>query len=225
MSIYWCHLFRWYYTILISVFHFTYTVRAENGTCPQGSTTTVQQLDGWDYQGCFRDQLQNRLLTGPSRITLQSKYETVAACAEFCSSNGEMIFGVEDGWQCYCDNSLRPTEDTYQADSSFCNSPCCSDTSVSCGGVWYLNVYRATNYSATQPANATQSGSSRYNTSEKIDLGMGISFGVPMFLLAAITLALKCYKKGHVDNNGVQVQPASGDSLAQWQPSGRAELE
>ena len=197
---------------ILLLLHFIVIVSTQTGSqapCPYNATEVVppvQSLQDWNYLGCYRDDdkrvLNSTMYWGPGN-------NTVTGCANFCG--GYAFFGVELGAQCFCGVSLRAAANTKLASDTLCNYTCCADRTISCGGLWYLNIYEAiepsptlsttvTSPSPTQASSAGSGGQSdgvnqgngNSNASNKISLGVGLGFGVPMFVLAAVTLGLKC---------------------------------
>ena len=129
-------------------------------SCSLHVTSVIQQLPEWKYRGCYADESNSRLLQiypdGPENMT-------ALTCASICSNQGYAFAGVEFSFQCWCDNALNPK--AIPADQSNCNYACCADSSVACGGSWFISVYEAIEPSPTQTANATNdSGSSPTQT-------------------------------------------------------------
>ena len=118
-------------------------------SCSMNETTVIEQLPEFKYQGCYADHSDSRLL--PTAYD-GSGHMTVTNCALFCLDQGYAFLGLEFGYQCFCGDTLDPK--AVPADPSNCNYACCADSSVSCGGVGFINVYNA-KPSPTQTANAT----------------------------------------------------------------------
>ena len=97
--------------------------------CSTDGTTVIQQLPGWDYLGCYRDEMSTRLL---SKYYCSSENMTVTSCASKCSNQGCAYIGLEFSFQCWCDNALDPR--AIPVDPSNCDMACCTDNSVACGG-------------------------------------------------------------------------------------------
>lgn len=82
-------------------------------------------------KGCFKDSssraLELKSLTDPDM--------SIVACAKFCGAY--KYFGVENGQECYCGNTL-PTvpggNKCYQK---------CSGSNEICGGPWALSVFES----------------------------------------------------------------------------------
>ncbi|KAK3318863.1 WSC domain-containing protein [Apodospora peruviana] len=92
---------------------------------------------GFDYKGCWTDDLDARSLTGD---VWRSDEVTVEACAEFC--DGYTYFGTEYGTQCYCGNELAGAA----APESECSELCGGDSSEWCGAPNRLSFVEQTRY-------------------------------------------------------------------------------
>lgn len=190
--------------------------------CSTDETTVIQQLPGWDYLGCYRDEMSTRLL---SKYYYSSENMTVTSCASKCSNQGCAYIGLEFSFQCWCDNTLDPR--AIPVDPSNCDMACCADNSVACGGNWFIGIYasNATNNSALAPTQtpsvtsysgnnsnatnygseishtnnnsniATSHGSDTSQTSNNIALGTGIGIGVPGVILSAVLVMMKLSRK------------------------------
>lgn len=170
------------YTLLV-LLCFTSLVSARNPQCHTNATAAVQQLSGWNYLGCYHDTWNDRLLKASS---VKLSNNTVVGCAKLCSTQGHTVFGVEDNLECYCDTTLHPMANTSLSDQAYCNSPCCGDASVLCGGVWYIGVYQIS------------SSGREFTTRDRI--AVGVSIGV-MMLLAAVILGWKYYNRRSVSKS------------------------
>ena len=63
---------------------------------------------------------------------------TIAKCLARCQSNSFTYAGVEFGKNCHCDNSYG----TYGVQSdALCTTPCAGDSSTTCGGYWFNEIY------------------------------------------------------------------------------------
>ena len=188
----------------------SYVAAQNESNCIGNSTTAVQHLSGWSYRGCYQDGGNRRILNGTYS---GSENNTVETCAGFCSIQGYSFFGVEFSFQCFCDHVLNTSPYHTLTEESNCNSACCTEHSVKCGGVWAINVYEATSAAPTQttgtalkptqpagptqPANvANNGGGGGTNTNNNIALGVGIGIGFPGLIIAALTLIIKiCRRK------------------------------
>ena len=186
-----------------------------SATCSFPPTSTLSQLNGWEYQGCYQDS-PNHLLNA---TYWESSNATVAACAGLCSKQANIFFGVESGTQCYCGDAIPLTARALSSNQNICNSACCGDPAVACGGNGYISVYQSKTLLTTRSPSATAGGSSSSggndSSSDRISLGVGISFGMVTFILAIVTLGLKYYHKRNPKHKiyaSVQNTPTSGDS-------------
>lgn len=122
-------------------------VRDANETCGAGNRLSTYQnlayappahpvLAGYNYTGCFNDDVNQRVLTASFS---QSDSLTYAACADTCKAYE--YFGVEYGSQCFC--GTLPS-DTPDAPDSDCNIRCTGNSSQTCGGASRLTVFEST---------------------------------------------------------------------------------
>ncbi|KAK3325106.1 WSC domain-containing protein [Apodospora peruviana] len=93
---------------------------------------------GWTYQGCFSDQVEDRTLDG---VTREHPNMTITQCSILCEDEGEELFGVEYGTQCYCGSELFAGAQALPSTS--CNMPCGAKPSERCGGVWAIDVFKS----------------------------------------------------------------------------------
>lgn len=175
--------------------------------CIANSSTEAQQLHGWNYRGCYHDGGPSRILNGTYSYSSEDNNtveNTVENCASFCSSQGYSFFGVEYRHQCFCDNVLNLNINHTLSEEADCNYACCPDVLISCGGVWYINVYEAISAMPTQSASATSdegaalkptpssslanSSSDNSNTSDNIQLGVGIGIGIPTLIATIVAI-------------------------------------
>lgn len=109
-------------------------------TTTQASTTPTATppppVDGYEYQGCHTDDVQERALSGQ---TFSDPAMTLAKCATFCKDNGYGFFGVEYGFQCFCSTDLDAS--SRKVSDSECGMACGGDDFQKCGGPSRLNVY------------------------------------------------------------------------------------
>lgn len=177
-------------------------------SCSTNETTGIQQLPEWEYRGCYPDENNTRLL---QNYFYGAENMTAMSCAFICSSQGYPYFGLEFSFQCFCRNILNPK--VVPVDPSNCIYTCCADSSVACGGFWYIGIYRSneTNNSGLAPTqtpnvpnpsgnnsnNATNHGSDNSQTSNNIALGTGIGIGVPGVILSAVLVIMKISKRRH----------------------------
>jgi len=108
------------------------------GTTPP-STPPATIPDGFEYKGCYTDNVPQRVLSGK---TIADDAMTLTKCATTCSASGYTWFGVEYGSQCYCGTGLD-TASTKVSEGE-CDMKCTGDDSAKCGGPNRLNVYHAT---------------------------------------------------------------------------------
>lgn len=88
------------------------------------------------YTGCFTD-AANRTLAAYSYNSRDGM--TPASCKATCAGRGYKLAGVQNGWECYCDNVMGGSN--RQVPSKECNVVCTGNKDLSCGASWRLSVY------------------------------------------------------------------------------------
>jgi hypothetical protein len=72
---------------------------------------------------------------------------TPEACISRCNQDGYEYAGLQNGMECWCDNSYdsageyTPTADETTSGSDGCSAPCVGDDTRTCGGGWRNSVY------------------------------------------------------------------------------------
>jgi WSC domain len=95
------------------------------------TTYTVTNVTGWDYLGCYTDQLDTRALS--NAIYFDSAM-TVQKCLDFCVDNNQPIAGVEYGTQCYCGSALP----SWSASNPTNMDPVQYGCDMPCGGIFLI---------------------------------------------------------------------------------------
>ncbi|KAK3343116.1 WSC domain-containing protein [Neurospora tetraspora] len=98
-------------------------------------------LPGWFYSGCHRDDVAQRILTGPST---RSNDMTVETCVGFCNTRGFTYAGLEYQTECYCGNAMDSVN-LDEVDGSQCEELCSGDAEEYCGGPRRLSLYTLRN--------------------------------------------------------------------------------
>ncbi|KAJ0296557.1 hypothetical protein COL516b_011586 [Colletotrichum fioriniae] len=113
------------------------------GTTPsQGSTPSpvspaaAVAVSGYIYQGCYTDNLPQRVLTGD---LVRDPAMSLEKCASFCSTSHYTYFGVEFTGECYCGMSLDAAS-TKQTEVA-CAMKCGGDSTEICGDANRISVY------------------------------------------------------------------------------------
>lgn len=103
----------------------------QNWIDPLDTTNYPEVTDG----DCISDSIYNRVLCCGER-RLNDLSMSVDNCRNFCGNY--TYFGVENGKECFCDNTVRYYNLKYQTD---CNMQCSGDQTEICGGKDRLNIY------------------------------------------------------------------------------------
>ncbi|KAI9673289.1 MAG: hypothetical protein M1829_004354 [Trizodia sp. TS-e1964] len=121
------------------------------------SATIALSAGSFTYTSCNRELASGRALTGP---TMASDTMTIETCATFCS--GYNYFGVEDGRECYCGNSID-TGAAPVVSESYCNHVCIGNVREICGGATggrgYISLYAALGPAPSTTGTITSSSS------------------------------------------------------------------
>jgi hypothetical protein len=101
----------------------------------------VTEPEGFEYVGCFTDDVANRSLDGPALFDAANM--TVDLCAQHCVKGGYPWMGLEHGGECYCSDKLQ--ESSNQRAEYECAMFCTGDPGrfQICGSPNRLSVYRA----------------------------------------------------------------------------------
>ncbi|KAL1840964.1 hypothetical protein VTJ49DRAFT_7570 [Mycothermus thermophilus] len=123
-------------------------------------------VPGFEYMGCFTDNVPQRVLTGH---VVREGGMTLQKCAQACTAAGYPWFGVEYETECYCGTGLD--EASTQVPDSECEMWCSGDQSQHCGSPDRLNVYRSTQEPSTLPSNPETAGDFAYVScwTDKVD--------------------------------------------------------
>jgi C1A family cysteine protease len=101
------------------------------------TTPTPPPAPSATYVGCFTDDMNRDL-----KVFLRGAGATVETCTAAAAAAGYAYAGVQDGGQCFADNSLNLGNPAYtQVADSNCNMPCTANTSETCGGSFLNSIY------------------------------------------------------------------------------------
>jgi hypothetical protein len=96
--------------------------------------TAKARVGRYRYVGCQTDDVNARVLNGPSAA---SDDMTLERCAAFC--RGSRYWGTEYGRECWCGPALAPSSAV--APASDCSFACAGNAGELCGAGDRLNVY------------------------------------------------------------------------------------
>ncbi|PPQ73853.1 hypothetical protein CVT24_012243 [Panaeolus cyanescens] len=102
------------------------------------SATIKDPVGAWEFQGCYEDNIVNRVLPDRYRVPFLNSAE---GCTTLCHDKGYEYAGLEYAIECWCGHepaylTLRP--------SSECNLPCIADPTELCGAANRMVLYRDT---------------------------------------------------------------------------------
>ncbi|CAB4395143.1 unnamed protein product [Rhizophagus irregularis] len=118
------------------------------------------------YKGCIQDdRFCGKRVLGNSCLSSESM--TVDECIDNCYKNNYKYAGLEARIQCFCGNSYDSINRIIG--SEHCRASCPGNNSQICGGIWALSIYEV-------PPN-------------NIKLIIGLSIGIPAFIIVVIVIA------------------------------------
>ncbi|KAG9197338.1 hypothetical protein G6514_001861 [Epicoccum nigrum] len=131
---------------------------AAASTTPTPTTPSIV-VAGYGYQGCYTDNVPQRVLSGKNTADAAM---TLEKCAAFCSKSGYSWFGVEYSSECYCGTILDPL--SVPSREGACNAQCSGDASQKCGGANLLNVYKNAALAAPTPQSSASLNGFKYKS-------------------------------------------------------------
>ncbi|PWN21285.1 WSC-domain-containing protein [Microstroma glucosiphilum] len=100
----------------------------------------IPRPENSDYEGCFADDVNNRLLPHYANVASLTNQKCFAACG----AAGYDLAGTEDKSQCWCGHSSKTDlSGSTAADPSPCQLACEGDLTQYCGGYSYLSLYKS----------------------------------------------------------------------------------
>ena len=127
-------------------------------TRPPSSTSTTPTATGlptgWTYKGCWRDNMQGRVMLGPF---VDNVPMTIQVCVNACIQRGYKVAGLQYMYQCFCDNQLRNGA-TLAATDGECAMACSGNAAQICGGPNLNSVYSIGELVVIQPASSQVEG-------------------------------------------------------------------
>ncbi|KAM3074473.1 hypothetical protein ACMFMF_006482 [Clarireedia jacksonii] len=100
--------------------------------------------------GCYSDG-STRTLNGS--MTTNANTNTPQECAITCHAAGYQYAGLEYGQECWCGSTISSS--AVVADASECNYKCSGNSEESCGGYYYIDVFKITPAVTPQPPTYT----------------------------------------------------------------------
>lgn len=99
--------------------------------CPQENLPSHHNL------GCYKDEKDNRLLTG--YYTNFKKANSRNKCIAMCLQSGFPFAGVQYGTECFCGVGMPPSD--CEIPEKMCDMKCSGNPNEFCGGYFTMNVY------------------------------------------------------------------------------------
>lgn len=87
---------------------------------------------GWSSLGCYKDTFPSNSRTLRNQVSTDGDL-TIDSCRTLCSTKGYSYSGVEDGRECWCDDSIQSPSSNSEVALSDCNKPCPGDATQQCG--------------------------------------------------------------------------------------------
>ena len=98
----------------------------------------VKEINGYTHLGCWQD--GSGIIMSVSHLFDSGMSPEL--CRSFCSVAKCNMFGIEQGCDCYCGNSIQPW--AFSATDNSCTKTCWGAKDAMCGGVMRMIVYSAT---------------------------------------------------------------------------------
>ncbi|KAK0732550.1 WSC domain-containing protein [Apiosordaria backusii] len=141
----------------------TSTTSSEPAT---SSPTSVPTIDGFEYQGCYTDNVPQRVLGG--KVVVDGAM-TLEKCASSCKDSGYALFGVQYSSECFCGTSLDAA--SVQVPDTECGMACSGDQSQKCGDGNRLSLYADPTLEQSEATNLASIGEFTYRSCWTDDLG------------------------------------------------------
>lgn len=122
-------------------------------------TPSAPVVDGFEYQGCYTDNIPQRVLSGKVYVENQM---TLAKCAASCKASNYGFFGVTYGTECFCGTTLD--SGSAEVPEVQCDMTCSGDHSEQCGSANRLNVYKNPALIQTGSSNPETVGEFKYKS-------------------------------------------------------------
>jgi Domain of unknown function (DUF1996)/WSC domain len=105
--------------------------------------TPGTMLRNWSYMGCAKDAGASRALTGSKYVDAKMSIEN---CQAYCTKEGYPIAGLEYGRECWCGNSLSPTNplQTQASCASIAQMVCAGNRTEYCGAPNLITLWNNT---------------------------------------------------------------------------------
>lgn len=106
--------------------------------CVNATKTNITPPTSENYVGCVRDDRNSRAL---SSMNILGEKNGPAACEEFCSERGYVVFGLQYTVECFCGTE---NDDIYlngARDEKECKDECPDGSGAACGDFNRMNVY------------------------------------------------------------------------------------
>ena len=131
----------------------TTTAAPGSATSTASGTIATSLPTGWNYTGCYLDQVNGRIMMNEQP---DNQKLTIESCVQLCSGMGYSVAGLEYSVQCFCDDYLRNGA-TLAATDSTCAMACGGNSKEICGGPNLVSVYSDGAIQIYQPPKAQNS--------------------------------------------------------------------
>ncbi|KAK4172123.1 WSC domain-containing protein [Triangularia setosa] len=130
------------------------------------STTPATTIDGFEYQGCYTDNVPQRVLGG--KIVVDGSM-TLEKCASSCKEGGYALFGVQYSSECFCGTSLDAA--SVQVPDTECGMACSGNQLQKCGNGNRLSLFADSTIEQTEATNLASIGEFTYRSCWTDDVG------------------------------------------------------
>ncbi|KAK0660111.1 WSC domain-containing protein [Cercophora samala] len=121
--------------------------------------TPVTTIDGFEYQGCYTDNVPQRVLGG--KVVVDGAM-TLEKCASSCKEGGYALFGVQYNSECFCGTSLDAA--SVLVSETECAMACSGDPLQKCGAGNRLSLYSDPTIEQTEATNLDSIGEFSYRS-------------------------------------------------------------
>ncbi|VBB71455.1 Putative protein of unknown function [Podospora comata] len=144
----------------------TTTSSSEPTSLPTSEPTPVAIIDGFEYLGCYNDNIPQRVLGG--KVVVDTAM-TLERCASECKDGGYALFGVQYSSECFCGTSLDV--DSVQVPEAECAMACSGNPLQKCGAGNRLSLYADPGIEQTETTNPESIGQFTYRSCWTDDVG------------------------------------------------------
>ncbi|KAK0726795.1 WSC domain-containing protein [Lasiosphaeria miniovina] len=161
---------------------------------------TTASVDGYSAVGCYSD-LGGVITTRVLSAAFTGAAGQPSVCLTYCAPKGYSMFGLENGAECYCGNTLNAG--ATRAPDVSCSQECSGSSDAICGALGMLLLYTSTGTSSTTSSTVVSSSSSLVSSSSSLVSSSSSLVSSSSSLASATT--------GPASSTGISTAPAAGD--------------